>query len=557
MMSKRISWLDYAGAMHVNPHGRPTTVGGSRYVHGGPDWRNILDDGKPFWSADFLKNPPGDYAMCQPYTMLYELPVPEPMYYAIVDGLCGTTGLWFNYIKIKEGISISPSSASHGSILMKQSYQRKDAKEMMATIQTLKTVLLNLESDLEKLREQKLAFDNKNVEKIKGLFVDNYGGPSRNWTAIARAVPLVKTALTWFYKVKKDDKKAMLEEIDKFVKDDQLNPAVANYLKRKVEEYDDWKQSYQSFLKRTYRNIVENLRQQRANMQLYMRWAMRNIQEAENMLVPYEELKEGALSVMDEEFPQFGGKLYTVSEMFYESWSQWGIVRRVCEPWFPAFSGQTIFAYNPDLQGAKYCRGNFMLFYGAMHLQDFWKLERERTKQMTEFIGMMETRGGFNDEELRNMGVGRTAEEVSMEKYKGLQAKMKGGEALTKKEEEEFNDAAGKIGEEIFNKNEAPAKAEADFIKEMSSVFDIGPGAIRADAGHKAAKNKWWESPERVLFSKILMGAKPFFELMGSDMIDKLDTRKNRAMWMASNLFYKFLINLKKGQGMPTWEGWG
>ncbi len=485
-----------------------------------------------------------------PTLHLYEAGVPEPFFYAIVDGLCGSSGLWWNYSKVREGISISPMAQAHGTILMKQSYQRKDAKDMLATVQTLKTVILNLESDLEKLKEQKNAFDAGNEEQIKGIFVDNYGGPSRSWTAIARAVPLVRTALTWFYRIDEKNKGGQIAQVDASVKSEELNPAVANYLKRKIEEYWAWRESYVPFVQRTYNGILENLRQQRANMQLYMRWAAKNIQEAENMLLPYEEMKH-TFAVFNEEFPQFGGKIYSVTEMFFDAISNWAIVKDMCAPWSPAIACELTLAYNPDLPQWKFSRVAAFFYYGSIHKKKLDYLKKKMKTEQEDFLELMKQYGRYSDEDLARMGLGPTPEEKKADEYYSLKEKeeelKKRGGDLTPEEKAHLRDLGVKIGREIAEKNLPSKEAEESLTKELQDMF----GGIKLGSGNGGTSRPWHEVTGE-LEEQIVGAMRPWFYLFGSDLIDRFDTRRKRSDWIAQSNFHVFLGGYKRGMGMLT-----
>jgi len=488
-----------------------------------------------------------------PLVFGFEVATPEPLFYSVVDGLCGTSGLWWNYVKVREGMSISPLSSTHGTMLMKQSYQRKDAKDMLATVQTLKTVLLNLESDLEKLKEQKKSFDNDDAEAIKGLFVDNYGGPTRNWTGLARSVPIVKSALTWFYRLNGKSLKEMTSEIDGFVNGGELNPAVANYLKRKVEEYWEWRSSYIPFLQRTYNSILENMRTQRANLQLYMRWAARNIQEVENMLIPYEEMKDLGV-VFDEEFPQFGAKLYSLTEQFYEG-SRWPQIKDLCRPWIPCIASTLLFAYNPDLPQYKFCRGFFLFTYGSMKGKHLEALEARLKKQNEDFVELLKSYGGYSDEQMESFGLVPGEDERNANRYHELLNRKNDGEGkgekwLTAEEENEFKELAVKIGIEIAQKGESPAKSEEGLRKELSDMLSGLGGGSRGPAGTP----RTFIDKSDALQDGIIDTMKPIFYLFGSDLIDRIDSRKKRSDWIAQNSMIKFYHTFKKNQGWLTWD---
>ncbi|MFH0962219.1 MAG: hypothetical protein V1820_06065 [archaeon] len=517
----------------------------------------------------------------QPHCLVFGATLPEPIYYNIVDFMCGTTGLWWDYTKIREGIAASPTSRLQGEILGRQSFQRKDAKEMLATVQTMKTVILNLESDLEKIREQREAFTNKNPEQIKGLFVDNFGGPSRSWSALAHQVPIVKSALTWFYrmeekspdalKMKKKDKESdaefqarwtkecqsdMEKQADIFVKSEELNPAVANYLKRKIQEYWTWRNSYQAFISKTYNSVIHNIRQQRVNLQLYMKWAQRNIQEAENMLIPFNEVDQ-IYGMFAEEFPQFAPLMYTVTDMFYDPEGKWPIVTDRMRPWLPCIAIQLLMSYNPDLQGNKFVRGFSVMSYGVIKKKDKDDLKKELARESSNFVEIMRTAGGFKEDDLKSLGLTETAEEKDIGEYEKTKGeldelstlspedtaqgysvegankeKMK---ALTKK----LSELGQKIGvEEVADKGKTPEEAGKSIMKEMESWFKP------LKTNDTQLYSQMWNWREA-----FLAGIKPMLGFFGNETDKVFDTRKRRASWFAYNTFFKVYHGLKASYG--------
>lgn len=484
----------------------------------------------------------------QPYRFMYAVPYPEPVYFNTVDIMCGSTWLWWYYAKIREGIAMSPFAQAHGTLLMKQSYQRKDAREMLATVQTLKTVLLNLESDLEKIKEQKLAFDHQDEEQIKGLFVDNYGGPSRSWTALARSVPLVRTALTWFYHLNAEDKAGQLKQADEFVNKTELNPAVANYLKRKVEEYWNWRQSYFDFLTKTQDQIIGNLRQQRANLQLYMRWAVRNIQESENIIIPYDEMM-GTFAEAEEEFPQLTPYVAVVTQHYYDA-RQWEFVHDYCFPYWPAVVIQETMQWNPDIPaGNKFVRGDAIIANGALHHEDREYLFTEMEHSKTDFIELMKSAGGFSDGELAQLGLGPTPEE-SLGEIKERIGALEGKAAdkkfgLTERDHEELmelrkhaKELADKIAKEQIDKNVATPEAAKAVKKEIKNAFG------------DEVKNYPVRRVQFEIFSEqLIKSLEPWFEIFGSDILERINTRQTKAEWIAENAKFYFWNNMKRAMG--------
>jgi|GEM_PF-4735996 len=523
----------------------------------------------------------------QPHALIFGSTLPEPIYYNVVDMMCGTTGLWWDYTKIREGMAASPASRAHGEILGRQSFQRKDAKEMLATVQTMKTVILNLESDLEKIKEQRDAFSNSNVEQIKGLFVDNYGGPSRSWSALAHQVPIVKSALTWFYrleekkpeqlKMKKNPgesdsafnsrwriecQKDMEAQVDVFVSKEELNPAVGNYMKRKIQEYWTWRNNYGQFINKTYNSIIQNIRQQRANLQLYMKWAKRNIQEAENMFIPFDEV-DSIYGMFAEEFPQFAPLFYTVTDMFYDPERKWPIVVDRLRPWVPCMAFQLLMSYNPDVHGNKFVRGFNVMSYGVISTKDKWELIEKLKREKASFMEIMKTYGGLEEDEIRSLGLAETADEKKAQEYDNLIHEKEwletglekgttplGGGNLGKqsfgdsdrKRLEEIKQKLHKLGQEIgldeIDKGKSPSEAKKSIMKEFEAWFNP---VVKKD---KELYYEAWEWRE-----KFLKGMDPFLKFLGNEVPKTLDTRKRRASWFAYNTFHKVYHGQKAANG--------
>lgn len=510
-------------------------------------------------------------AYWQPHALIFGSTLPEPIYYNVVDMMCGTTGLWWDYTKIREGMAASPASRAHGEILGRQSFQRKDAKEMLATVQTMKTVILNLESDLEKIKEQRDAFSNSNVEQIKGLFVDNFGGPSRSWSSLAHQVPIVKSALTWFYrleektpeqlKMKKDSgesdpafkarwqkecQKDMEAQVNSFVSKEELNPAVGNYMKRKIQEYWTWRSNYGSFINKTYNSIIQNIRQQRANLQLYMKWAKRNVQEAENMFIPYDEV-DSIYGMFAEEFPQFAPLFYTVTDMFYDPERKWPIVVDRLRPWVPCMAFQLLMSYNPDVHGNKFVRGFLVMSYGVISTRNKWKLKDKLEKEKASFMDIMKTYGGLSDEEIRSLGLNETEDEKKAQKYDDLtyeKDQLEKGASSDKDRErlanlkKELHTLGQQIGLDEVDKGKTSAEAKKSIMNEFENWFN------KKTFKDKELYYEAWEWRETFLDN-----LKPFLAFLGNEVPKLMDTRKRRASWFAYNTFHKVYHGQKATNG--------
>jgi len=373
----------------------------------------------------------------------------------------GTGGFRLNAVQLFEKFYYSEASQVHGTMLQKITYQRNQAKEFLASIQNLKTAIINIESDLEKLNEQLKAFQDGDWEQIKGLFIDNYGGPQRSWTAIARNVPLVRMAMTWFLRLKvkksseedmpikefsklkinettspdelekiskrigeckkklergaKENKKLMLEEIDKLVKDEQMNPAIANYLKRKVEEFWNWVVDYVSWLSRTRNNIMNNLIQQKANLKLYMKWAADHIIQAKRMEMKPEDVVGG--------FPEFSFKgapkeVLASDYVFYADEEHRPDIYELCRPWTPVIMTSIVMATTIELQ-KKFMEMGFVTFHGYMHHQDAEMLPELAKSGGKSLLDVMRDSGAITDDELPKIFTPEEIEEMKWKKKKG------------------------------------------------------------------------------------------------------------------------------------------
>jgi hypothetical protein len=363
----------------------------------------------------------------------------------------GTGGFRLGALKLFEKFYYSEASQVHGTMLQKATYQRNQAKELLQSIQNLKTAIINIESDLEKMDEQLKAFKGGDWDQIKGLFIDNYGGPQRSWTAIARNVPLVRMAMTWFLRLKvkksseeempikkfsslkitegteteklkqvsrdietvkakldegaKKNKKLMLEEIEKLVKDEQVNPAIANYLKRKVEEFWNWVIDYVGWLTRTRNGIMSNLIQQKANLKLYMKWTADHITQAERMEMKPDDVV-GA-------FPEFNFKgspkeILAADYVFYSDEENRPDVYELCRPWVPVVMTSIVIATTIELQ-KKFMEMGFVSYYGYMHDDDLKELIELAKSGGKDLVRTMLDSGAVTEAELSKVF---TAEEI-------------------------------------------------------------------------------------------------------------------------------------------------
>ncbi|MBR9689684.1 MAG: hypothetical protein GOV01_02210 [Candidatus Altiarchaeota archaeon] len=341
----------------------------------------------------------------------------EGYIYDWVNVFAGTGGFKLEGLKLNEKFCYTEASQSHGTILQKATHQRNQAKEFLASIQNLKTAVINIESDMEKMSEQLNAFREGDWDQIKGLFIDNYGGPQRSWTAVARNVPLVRMAMTWFLRLKIKEtgeekmpikaysqlkineftktedlkeislslserkkilkagaivnKKAMNKYIDELVDDKQINPAIGNYLKRKVDEFWNWVVDYVEWLARTRNNIQNNLIQQKANLKLYMRWAADHIIQAERLEMNHAELRK---SMPEFDIKGSPAEMVSIDYLFYPKLDGRPDLVEVCQPWIPIIGTSVSVATTIDLQ-RKFMEIMFYNVYGYIKISDIEIIE--------------------------------------------------------------------------------------------------------------------------------------------------------------------------------------
>jgi len=392
----------------------------------------------------------------QPMILIVETnSIPEPFVKDWVDVFTGSGGLQLGTMKIYEKFAYSESSSFHGAMLQKIQYQRNQAKDLLATIQSIKTAIVNIESDLEKLGEQIDAFKSGSWGQIKGLFIDNYGGPDRSWTAAARHVPIVRLALTWFLRlnpekevplgefflikvkneedrkklesVKKkvkeaceENKKKMLEKVDQLIAEEKMNPALGNYLKRKIEEFWNWVANYSSWLKSTYERIQENLIQQKANLKMYMKWATDAIVNAESVTTNPEEFETGFFpGIMNKFTPSEG----MVSEYIFHAGpgSNRPDIWESCNPYVPVLLNQILTFTSVEVQGYKITDVIFVLYHGYMHISDFDKIKNYLNTGKNNLIDTMIKAGALTEDEMNQLF---TEEEINELRGEGKKTKQ-------------------------------------------------------------------------------------------------------------------------------------
>ncbi len=426
----------------------------------------------------------------QPHLILFEGDTInyEDFVYSWVSTFTGTGGLKLSGVKINEKFFYTEASRLHGEMLQKVALQRKDATEYLKAIQGLKTAITNIESDLEKLDEQLKAFQDGDWQQIRAIFADNYGGPQRSFTAIVRNLPIARMALTWFFrlevpypdavpvqefaklkvgallpagkyskpdpeKVKKiseklsrlkkaikegatRNKKAMIEKIDELVKAEQMNVAIAQFLKRKVEEFWNWVANYVEWLATNRNRIYENLIQQKANMKMYMRWAADHIMAAQRL-----EMDPSIASALSEYIHKGTPREAVMMEyIFYPSEDDRPDIVEACRPWVPILFTTFLAGLNVEVN-TKYMEGAFVLHYGYTHKKTLEKILSLLDSNSRDLISVMINAGALTEDELPRLF---TQEEIN--ELKGV-AQAEGKESL----HDRIEDFYAMVGKAVWN----------------------------------------------------------------------------------------------------------
>ena len=350
-----------------------------------------------------------------------------------MDTFPGVGGLKLTPIKIFENFAYTESSQLHGNMLQKESFQKNQAKELLATIQNIKTAILNIESDLEKLDEQISAFQDGDWEKIKWLFIDNYGGPDRSWTAVARQVPLVRMSMTWFLrlstkekapfenymkalveksddkarlggmekeieKVCKANKKDHLKQIDALVKEEQMNPAIGNHLKSKIEEFWNWVTHYSSWLKKSRDRVMANIVYQKTNLKMYMKWAADAIQNAERLKMDATTMEN---IVPDFSFKHTPREMTSMEYIFAADEGRPEIMER-CRPWVPVVLTHVDITSTVELQ-KKFAGVVFFNMNGYIRKDDLQALKAHLSEGKGNLVNTMISSGAMTEEEIKKI----------------------------------------------------------------------------------------------------------------------------------------------------------
>lgn len=420
-----------------------------------------------------------------------EGPIPEPIYFEPYNYYSSSWN-WPNIV-VREGFAVSEASPMYGQYVGQREAARRSLRELSSSLYAVRQSAINLKSDHERLAEQVKAFQANNEAQIKGFFTDFYGGQGRTWNEAARNVPMCKTAMSWFYKIDSKDTKDAEKQIDKEVKNDQLNPVVANYLKRKFEEYFVWKEEYKVWIFETHDRLVDMIGEQEANIKLFEKWARDNVIQEKRLQLDWKEVTD---MLGDVEFPRFASKIATYYEQFF--WFDSTLTKQLTFPWWPCMACRMTIIYNPELQGWKYVRAFSYYWFGAIHDADLQTLRSWHNLDIKpeDLTKLMALRAGITEEDY----------------------KTKFGKELPKKV---------KVQEE-------EKKAEAKSLeKEMAGMFK-GFGESMRDG--------WMSFGDTFLL--------PF----GVDAYKVADSKRMRAEALAHKWFFTYWESMKKDFDMPVTE---
>lgn len=454
------------------------------------DWlgqgRKCIDPSTPKYAPAPKIDPP----ITMPVKSWVEGAIPEPIYMAPYDFYVQNLS-WPGY-NIREGFAVSETSHQYGQYVGQREAARRSLRELMGALYAIRHSVLNLKSDLERMDEQVKAFKADNEELVKGIFVDNYGGQGRTFTEIARNAPIVKTALSWFYKISTKDMDDANKQIEAVVSSNELNPVVANFLKRKFQEYFTWKDEYKTWLFNTHDRMLDLIAEQESNEKIYEAWAKDNLISAKRLELDWDMVKDG---ISDIEIPRFVAKIgYYVEQFYYMGGAQ---VAQLMEPWVPCFACCIGIFYNPELQGWKFTRSWFQFYWGSIHRKDLKILEswRDLDIKQTDLTKMLAMRAG--------VGFGDVEKQM-----KELEAKK----AVEKKKE--------------------PEKPKS------SEVEDVLAGEI-------GQTRQWWDDSVKTFSDTVL---KPF----GVDVIDKANIKRMRADAASQQWFNAFYNGFRSNFGIPV-----
>ncbi|MBR9679807.1 MAG: hypothetical protein GOU99_02020, partial [Candidatus Altiarchaeota archaeon] len=237
---------------------------------------------------------------------------------------------------------------------------------------------------------------------------------------------MVRMALTWFLRLKPEktvpvkafmkarakegtkdavkkagniNKKAVLKKIDKLVEEKQMNPAIANYLKRREEEFWNWYLNYVDWLRKSNEQISENLVQQKATLKMYMKWAAESIIHTKRMKMDLGNFE----SRFPDMFMRYTPKAGVVMEyLFHAKNEKRRDIWKRTDPWVPVVLTQFVITYNPDLQNWKFMEMMITSHNGAMKINDVAAIANMSNNPSTDFVHAMIEEGAFTKGEIES-----------------------------------------------------------------------------------------------------------------------------------------------------------
>ncbi|HLC55784.1 MAG TPA: hypothetical protein VJJ23_00950 [Candidatus Nanoarchaeia archaeon] len=200
----------------------------------------------------------------------------EPIYFWLLDFMRGTapTGLGLEVKKLDEAFEASVSSGYYGEMGSRASIMEDRAMKIMGTVNTVIRSIINLMYDLKEFRIRIDSYDDlksDNAQKreiaeisLRGVWMDQvdikHGRGSIN--GLAQQLQFV-TLRDAFFRMKSVDQ---IDNLD-------LNSRVKVILKRKFQEYNEWRKYSGDELRKRYNIEKAYLKSQVESLKLYTKWA--------------------------------------------------------------------------------------------------------------------------------------------------------------------------------------------------------------------------------------------------------------------------------------------
>ncbi|MFA5406542.1 MAG: hypothetical protein WC307_04260 [Candidatus Nanoarchaeia archaeon] len=200
----------------------------------------------------------------------------EPFYYRILYGL--RNNRYYNTIlKINDTYNVSPNTQQFGFATSNLRQEITSASGLLGQIGQIVKSLVAMKKDHQRIKECLDYFKDKgrpNELVLKGIwadFVDSKTGPSSLTQAAQKLEFFV--ARDWFFRI--NSAKDALESKD------ITNENVRNFLARKYNEYDKWKEHWKPRLDDMDKIIEQQIKTTQNSIKLYREWAqplLRNVE---------------------------------------------------------------------------------------------------------------------------------------------------------------------------------------------------------------------------------------------------------------------------------------